>query len=293
MRADNQTKMTKTQLYTFLGLTLIVLASACNRSANGIDEEPLVKINETVLSRGMVYQAIPNSLSPEDSAVFAQDYINRWIRSELLMSKAELNLTPEEKDVDNLLEEYRRSLIIHQYQQKLLDQKYSPLITGSEIKKYYNQMEDNFKLSEPIIKGVFVIVPQSAPNIEELKELYRSEDSEDLVELEAYCFQNAKKYEVFLDHWLTMDEINKRLPEPINRTERYIKNNTYYHTSDSLNQYFLSIREFHLANELAPLEFVEEKIKAILLNKKRLEFIKQLETDLYEEALKNKNIKFY
>jgi hypothetical protein len=52
-------------------------------------------------------------------------------------------------------------------------------------------MEDNFKLSEPIIKGVFVIVPQSAPNIEELKELYRSEDSEDLVELEAYCFQNA------------------------------------------------------------------------------------------------------
>ena len=286
--------MIQRQLYPlFVVALLMILASACKTSGDGVNEEPLVRINETVLSRGMVYQAIPNSLTPEDSAVFAQDYINRWIRSELLLSKAELNLTPEEKDVDQLLEEYRRSLLIHLYQQKLLEQKYSPLITGSEIKKYYTEMEDNFKLSEPILKGVFVIVPQSAPNIDDLEKLYRSDDSEDLVKLEAYCFQNAKKYEVFLDHWLTMDEINKRLPEPINRTERFLKNNTYYHTSDSLNQYFLSIREYKLNTELAPIEFVEAKIKAILLNKKRLEFIKNLESDLYEEALKNKNIKFY
>ena len=286
--------MIQRQLYPlFVVALLMILASACKTSGDGVNEEPLVRINETVLSRGMVYQAIPNSLTPEDSAVFAQDYINRWIRSELLLSKAELNLTPEEKDVDQLLEEYRRSLLIHLYQQKLLEQKYSPLITGSEIKRYYTEMEDNFKLSEPILKGVFVIVPQSAPNIDDLEKLYRSDDSEDLVKLEAYCFQNAKKYEVFLDHWLTMDEINKRLPEPINRTERFLKNNTYYHTSDSLNQYFLSIREYKLNTELAPIEFVEAKIKAILLNKKRLEFIKNLESDLYEEALKNKNIKFY
>ncbi|WP_289054016.1 hypothetical protein [Carboxylicivirga marina] len=275
-----------------MSLTIFVF-SACNSVNNSVNDEPLVKINESFLTKGKVYQAVPNSLSKEDSAIFAQDYINRWIRSELLLSKAELNLTPDEKDVEQMLEEYRRSLLIHQYQQKLLEQKYSPLITGSEIKKYYTDMVDNFKLAEPIIKGVFVIVPQSAPNINNLKDLYRSDEAEDIVKLEAYCFQNAKKYEVFLDHWLTFDEINKHLPEGINQTERFIRNNKYHHTTDSVNQYFLSIKEYKLGAEVAPLEFVESKIKAILLNKKRLEFIKQLEVDLYDEALKNKNITFF
>ncbi|MBR8536278.1 hypothetical protein KDU71_11970 [Carboxylicivirga sediminis] len=282
--------------YSAAGLTavlLVLVMAACNKSGSSINDDPLVRINEKVLTKGMIYQAIPNSLSKDDSTIFAQDYINRWIRSELLISKAELNLTPEEKDVAQLLEEYRRSLLIHQYQQKLLEQKYSPLITSSEIRNYYSDMEDNFKLADPIIKGVFVIVPQSAPNINSLNELYRSDDSEDLVKLEAYCFQNAKKYEVFLDHWLVIDDINKFLPEPISRVERFLRNNTYYHTTDSLYQYFLSIKEYKLNNELAPIEFVEGKIKAILLNKKRLEFIKQLESDLYEEALKNKSITFY
>ncbi len=272
---------------------LIFTLAACSPGNGGEGEDPFVQIGEKILTKNQIYQAVPNGISNEDSTIFAQEYINRWIRSELLLSKAELNLTPEEKDVSALLEEYRRSLLIHQYQQKLLEQKYSPLIKSSEIKNYYTEMVDNFKLSEPIIKGVFVIVPQSAPNIDDLVKLYKSDDSEDLVKLEAYCFQNAKKYEIFLDHWLTLEEISKRLPQAINRPERFLRNNKHYQTSDSLFNYYLSIDEFKVASDLAPLEFVENKIKAILLNKKRLEFIKQLETDLYEEALKNKNINFY
>lgn len=284
------------QKYVFASLFVlfaIFLTSACKVNGEQEQAEPLVRINSTVLTKGKVYDAVPNSLSKEDSAIFAQDFINRWIRSELLLSKAELNLTPGEKDVEQLLEEYRRSLLIHQYQQKLLEQKYSPLITSSEIKSYYNDMIDNFKLSEPVIKGVFVIVPKSAPNIDDVEKLYRSDEAEDIVALEAYCFKNAKKYEVFLDHWLTMQNINKRLPVALNRPERFIRNNNYYHTTDSLYQYFLSIKDYKMSGEVAPLDFVESKVKAILLNKKRLEFIKQLEKDLYDEALKGKNITFY
>lgn len=284
------------QIYYFYLVGLVMMSSlfvACHTTVDSESEEPLVRIYDKNLTKGMVYQAIPNSLTEDDSIVFAQDYINRWIRSELLLSKAELNLTPKEKDVQHLLEEYRRSLLIHQYQQKLLEQKYSPLITGSEIKTYYTDMLDNFKLSEPIIKGIFVIVPKTAPNINVLKQLYRSDDSEKILKLEAYCFRNAKKYEVFLDHWLPMRDINNNLPENIRNVEHYLKNKTYYETSDSDYYYFLSVTDYKLGTDVAPLEFVEAKIKAILLNKKRLEFIEQLESDLYEEALKKKSINFY
>ncbi len=276
-----------------ISLTLIGFISGCESDTDGDNSNPLVAVADKELTNGMLYAAIPNHLSKEDSVVFAQDYINRWIRAELLLRKAELNLTPQEKDVNKLLEEYRRSLLVHHYQQKLLAQKFSPFITGSEVNTCYEEMTDNFRLKDPIIKGLFVMVPKTAPNIRTVERLYKSEKQEDLVKLETYCFQNAKKYEVFLDQWLPLQDINNTLPESISRPEQFVRYNKHYQTSDSLHHYFLAIKEYKLGSELAPIEYVEERIKAILVNKKRLEFIKQLESDLYEEALKDKSIKFY
>ncbi|MBS2098010.1 hypothetical protein [Carboxylicivirga linearis] len=281
------------QYLLFTIITIGALFQGCQSKPDNEASRPLVSVGNRQLTIGMVSSAVPNHLSAEDSIVFVQDYINRWIRSELLLRKAELNLNPKEKNVEQLLEEYRRSLLIHKYQQKLLAQKFTPFITSSEIKKWYEDMEDNFRLEDVIIKGVFVTVPKTAPNINTLEKLYRSDDQEDLVKLETYCFQNAKKYEIFLDQWLPMEDINIALPEPIKRTDQFVKYNKFYKTSDSLNQYFLSIKEYKLPSELAPIEYVEEKIKAVLVNKKRLEFLKQLENDLYEEGLDKKSVKFY
>ncbi len=276
-----------------LSSLLVIVLFGCKPAPDNPELRPVVAVGDKQLTYKMLHKALPTHISAEDSVVFVQDYINRWIKSELLLRKAELNLSPKEKDVERLMEEYRRSLLIHQYQQKLLAQKFSPMITSSDIQQCYSDMEDNFRLDDAIIKGTIVIVPKTAPNISTLEKLYKSDDQEDLVKLETYCFQNAKKYEIFLDHWLPMKEINIALPEPIAHPERVIRHNKYYETSDSLNQYFLSIKEFKLASELAPIEYVQDKIKAILINKKRLEFIKQLEADLYEEGLNNKAIKFY
>nr|WP_321453262.1 hypothetical protein [uncultured Carboxylicivirga sp.] len=266
---------------------------SCNPQSETKASKPLVAVGNKQLTYGMLSAALPKQISADDSIVFVQDYINRWIRSELLLRKAELNLSPDEKDVNRLLDEYRRSLLIHHYQQKLLAQKFSPIITDNEIGKCYKDMEDNFRLEDVIIKGVFVSVPKTAPNIATVEKLYRSDDQEDILKLETYCFQNAKNYEIFLDHWLPMEDINRALPKPIDRKDQFVKYNKTYKTSDSLNEYFLSIREFKSPPELAPEEYVEDKIKAILVNKKRLDFLKQLESDLYEEGLEDKSVKFY
>jgi hypothetical protein len=289
-----QTPMTQMIKHTVLSLlSFLIILSACRPEGENPLNDPLVSVGDKILTKGDLFQVIPDNIPPDDSTIFAQDYINRWIRAELMLRKAELNLNPEEKDVQRLLEEYRRSLLVHQYQQKMLEQKYSPLITSSEIKRYYEEMLENFKLAENIIKGIFVIVPRTAPNLNDLRRWYRSNNNEDLVKMEAYCYQNAKKYEVFLEEWYSLDQINARLPRPISRPEQYLKYNKSYETSDSLYHYFVSIHDYKLESDIAPLEYTENKIKAILLNKKRLDFINQLETDLYDEGLKQKVITFY
>ena len=278
--------------YVFF-VTFIFFLAGCRSTPEDPLDAPLVKIGDKVLTKHDLYDIIPDNISESDSIIFAQDFMNRWIRSELMLRKAELNLSPEEKDVSKLLEEYRRSLLVNLYQQKMLQQKYSPMITQSEILDYYNKMTDNFVLNEDIIKGVFIIVPRSAPNIRDIRKWYKSDEEEDIVKMEAYCFQNAKKYDVFLEKWKPFDEINSQLPRPISNADRFLKYNHNYEVSDSANYYFLRIRDYKLTGEIAPVEYVENRIKAILLNKKRLDFINKLESDLYEEGLKQKIIKFY
>ncbi|GAF05122.1 hypothetical protein [Saccharicrinis fermentans] len=277
-------------LYT---LVFALFLHSCKNVSLEEDSVPLAKVDRQVLTVKDLQKAIPDNLSENDSVAFSQNYINRWVKSSLLLRKAELNLTPKEKDVTQLLDDYRASLLIHRYQQKLLLQKYVPLITSNEIEEYYNQMSENFKLDKDIIVGIFIQVPLNAPNLKKLKKWYRSDEPEDYIKLEEYCFQNAQKFDNFMDRWVTLDEINKLLPKPLPKHPMFLDYNKFYETSDSTSHYLLSIRDFHKVDEIAPVTFVEDKIKAILLNKKRIEFIQNLEEELYNEGLEQKVVKFY
>lgn len=277
---------------SILAFLMLVLLS-CNNSAKDIGSVPVAKVDNRILTRLELERATPKNLSENDSAAYVQNYINRWVKSALLLRKAELNLNPQEKDVEKILSDYRASLLIHKYKQKLLLQKHTSLITNSEIEAYYNEMIENFKLEDDIIQGVFIKVSLNAPNLSSLKKWYRSDNPDDYLKLEEYSFVNAQKFDNFLDKWVSVEEINKLIPQPLPKYSKFLDYNKFFETSDSISHYFVSIRDFRKANDTAPLSYVEDKIKVILHNKKRIEFIQNLEEELYEEGLKQKVIKFY
>ncbi|WP_026473268.1 hypothetical protein [Alkaliflexus imshenetskii] len=256
-------------------------------------KRPIVTVDGSTLTFGDLKNAIPENLSYSDSIALADDFIGRWVRSKLMLRQAELNLSPAEKNVERLLDEYRTSLLVHLYQQKMLDQKHSPLVTSREIAQYYNEMQDNFNLQDNIIKGVFIKVPVNAPNQDQLRRWYRSLKQEDIINLEAYSFQYARKYEQFIETWVSFNRINALLPEPIRNQESFLRWTRNHEARDSLYNYYFSVHDYKLAGSTAPLNYVEDRIKAILLNKKRMEFIQRLGQDLYEEALRDKIVNFH
>lgn len=274
-------------------LLLTGFASACDRVENKEDATPVVRVGEEVLTTHDLKKVLPDDVNNEDSAALADDYVNRWVRNKLFLREAESSLTDDEKDVSQLLDEYRTSLLVNIYQQKMLEQKYSPLLSNEEIEEYYNEMQDNFTLQENIIRGLFLKLPLDAPNISEVRRWCRSADSEDLVQLDRYSAQHARMYHAFLDKWTPFQQINASLPEPVRNEERFLQYNRYYEKADDKYRYFLVITEFMTIGNTAPLSYVEERIRAILLNKKRAEFINSLEKELYNEALQKKIINFY
>lgn len=274
-------------------IVLAAVVGGCKTSATDPLSDPVASIDNKTLTKRQLFEAIPNGLNDGDSTVFAQDYVNRWVRSQLMLRKAEQNLSPTEMDVDKLIEEYRTSLITYQYQQKILEQKFAPIVSDSEVEAYYKEMTENFKLTRPIIKGIFIKLTLTAPKLSDVENWYKSTRPADLVDLEAYCYQNAKKFDSFLDEWRYIDNFQSELPTPIYNMGEHFKTLRHYQTRDREFAYFLSIRDIMFVDETAPLEFVRNDIKAILLNKKRIEYIKKLEDDIYEEGLKQKVVKFY
>ncbi len=229
----------------------------------------------------------------EDSIYFVEKFINDWIRKEIMLSHAELNLNTDLLKYQKQIENYRASLLIFEYQQQLLNQNFDTIITLSEIKEYYDKYKDEFKLSKNIFKGRFIVIDKSAPNLYILDKRFDSDSENSKKILEDYCQQFSNEYYIKSDKWQFFSTFNNKLPVLIKDEDFFLKNTKGVYFEDKDFRYYVFINEFKLNGSISPLEIEKEKIMDVLLNKKKIDYLKQLEDDLLQNALANKKIKIY
>src|SRR4030042_4092433 len=172
-------------MYRFASLILFVILLSCKNDIRLPEEKPVARVLDKTLTVADMQEIFPEGVSPEDSVQIAKNFIEKWVRQQLLLNKAELNLTEDEKDVKEQIENYRSSLLIYKYEQILMKQRLDTTIRSEEIEEYYNQNTSNFLLNQNIVKSIYIKVPRSAPEIYKLRQWYRSDDPESLKNLEA------------------------------------------------------------------------------------------------------------
>ena len=272
----------------------LLLISGCSDYKNGNNRTIVAKAGDSYLYADQLPRMAAINISPEDSLSIVRSYIDRWIKKELMLIKAELNLTDEYvTEMNQKLEETRANLMIYQYQQQMMVQRMDTTVSMQEIESYYENGLSSFNLSHPIIKVLFIKIPSEAPNINRVRSWYRSNTQEDLQNLESYCYQFADKYDDFGEAWVNISFLLRVLPDEVGNVERFLRNNTYYETTDSLYNYFVNIRDFRLMGATAPIEYVAKDIRNIILNNRKIEFLQQLENGIYNEALKENLFKIY
>lgn len=266
-------------------ILLLIISMGCQKFESRKTEKPLARVGQTYLYPSDVLEIFPASLSQNDSLLILNNFIDKWVKKQLLLQKAELNLTEEQKDVHNQIEEYRSSLLIFKYEQSLILQKLDTVITQEEVEVYYNENPSNFMLDRNLIKALFIKLPRNAPNVETLRQLYGSEKEEDIQQLESYCYQYATKYDFFSDAWINFTQIQSELPQPVYAPERYLKWNKKIEQRDSVYNYFVYVRDRRLEGDTAPIDYVTDNIRSIILNKRKVRFITEMENDIYNDGL--------
>lgn len=276
-------------LIHLLIIAVLFIASGCNKKDTSTSsKEPIAKIHEKNLYLSDVEEVIPDGKSKEDSTMIAQNYIRNWIKKQLLLKKAENNLSKENKDIEKQIEEYRASLLIYRYQQQLIDQKLDTSVSREEIQEYYENNTSNFTLDKNLVKVLYIELPQNSPNISNVKTWISGDSEDNISKLKDYCYQYAKKYDDFDNNWIDFQELLNKIPLKINNPQRYLKYNDTMEEKDSLFHYFVKINEYKLKGSPAPVTYVEDKIKSVILNKRKHRLLEKLEKDLYNEAL-NRN----
>lgn len=264
---------------------------ACKKEIH--KENPIVKVFESTLYPSEIKEFIPEGVSPDDSIVLAQNYIRNWITQKLLLYKAIENLSQEESNIQKQVEEYRTTLLIHQYKQKLINERLQDDIKESDIETYYKANEKNFILATSIVKAVFCIVPKNAPNIKEVRKWYASDNESDQENLEDYCLTHARKYDKFENQWVEATFLQNLMPAEIKLTVADMNSPKNIERADTNNYYFLKIKDVKKEQTIAPLEYVRDEIIMILKNKKKILFENELEKQINEEGIRKNYVKIF
>ena len=277
----------------FILLTLSVSLFACKKAIQTDEPDALVKVNDRILTRNEVESLIPKGTTSADSLLLAESYIKKWVKDELVLKIAQRNLGSDKETIDKLVDAYRRSLLRYRYQEKLIQEKLSNEIQESDVLTCYDTNKAKFVLDKNLIKGLFLKVPADAPNLSEVKTWYKSGNVASLEKIEKYSIQNAAIYEYFFDKWVDFDEIRNNIPNQISNPESFLRTNKILEVTDSSFCYFLNIRQVLLKGQVEPFEYAEPRIREILINQRKLDFIKEFEEELYNDALDGGDVIFY
>ncbi len=252
----------------------------------------LVTVYEDELSMNHILNNLPEDML--DTSFFLERYQDKWVRTKLMEHHANINLNDDLKDYEKQVDEYRSSLLIFEYQQQLVHQNFDTNITDQEIKEYYANYKENFKLHKNIFKGRFIMFEDDAPKQERLVSIFNSKNPYEQDELLEYCQQFAEKYYLKDSIWNYFSFFTNNFPEYIvSNEERFLNKTSLLEFRHEDYKCILFIKDYQLKGSISPLSLQYDKIRMVILNKNKLAYLKKVEDKLYQQAISSGKIKYY
>jgi len=274
---------------------LLTFLFSCNSFLKSdANEEPLARVGDTYLYWDEVAVVLGNTITKKDSASKVANYINNWATKQILLEKAKINL-PDDKisEFEQLVSNYRKDLYTRAYKEALVNQVQDTVITEEDLRRFYEEEKENFKLKEKIIKLRFIQLPLQFLNTKEVTESLRRFNQEDIRYLDSIGVQ-FKKLNFNDSLWIPASRVIEEIP-PLNNDneDRYLKKSQFFELEDAMGVYLTKINDVLGVNEIAPLSYVEPRIRQVLLNRRKLDYIRKLETEIIDEATKEKVFEVY
>ena len=276
-------------------LVLILLGLfSCEFFEKKTQEKTIARVNDTYLYESDYTKFLPEDLSKKDSMLFATQHINNWATKQLLKKHATLNLSEDKLESFNqLAQEYKLELYANAYLDALILKKLDTVITKPELDTLYKYSKQNFKLNEELLKFSYISINKDYKELDGIKERFKRFNYQDKILLDSLSIQ-FNSFMLNDSLWVKKSQVLKTVP--IINTEKnleLLKKTNFLQFEDSIRVYLVRVNELLKRNEQAPQEYVEQTLEQIILNKRKLKLIKQLEIDVRKDAIQSKEFEVY
>ena len=270
---------------------IILLICSCGLPTNE-ESNAVARVGEDFL----FISDLENQIGPNgsDSIQITSRTINEWAEELLYLKKAEINLSfSEKKGLEELVSTYRNDLYVKTYKDKAIQSQLDSIVEKEEIEYYFDKNKFNFKTNKDLMRGRYVRVRNENYNLRSIRKSIRRYNEDDKVFLDSIALQFTT-YSLNDSIWVQASQFFNRLPSiPERRYKNFLKNDTFFELQDSLEVYLVVIEEVVLRNDLAPLDYVAPTLKQILINKRKLELMRQLDREIIEEGLRQNIYEVY
>jgi len=272
------------RISTFICLVLLFCVS-CRRQSDPV----VAQVYQYKLYTSEVQAGMPIGLSQDDSIAIARDYIDSWVKEKLVLHEAEKYLSPREKNFDKEMTEYRNSLLINRYYEKLWqkDTANKP-VTDKEISNFARSLDSRYTVDKEIVRVNYIKIPTrntALPHVKEIlfNESLRREEKGTLTNL----LGDTIEYLLDDDAWLYLDDLQNEVAFEIN-AEKAAEKGEIIRIEKTVgdNTVLLVILDYRAQRSVN--ETKEERAAAgmLLMNERKAEYINRYIQELYDKAVK-------
>ena len=264
-----------------IALSALLLLAACHRPKDKLVAEVYYhKLYESEIRKNM-----PSGLSPEDSMTLVNDYINQWVREQLLLHEAEQLLSAREKNFDKQINEYRNSLLINALYDKLTeDMPVDEAQLKQETYDFNKRYDNSYAVKKPIIQLNYVKLSKGSPLLSQVRSILfdpnrRIHEKDTLVAL----LGDSIEYMLDDEQWLYLEDIQREVS--VNIEPDKVKSHPTIEKEVGGNHYLLVILNYKNQRSVSETEEEQAAVRMMLLNQRRQEFLDDYVNKLYDEAL--------
>jgi hypothetical protein len=259
-----------------------------------MNELPLARVYDTYLYPSDVAGIGNNAPSKKDSINAVKEYVQEWIREQLSLHDAQNNIKSDEDALNKQVQQYKNQLLVYYYEQQLLKQKLDTNVSFTEIQKYYNEHSSDFVLQNDIVEAKYIIVNNDTTlNLDSVRVWLKSNSPQAAPHLTEFCEANAVRYSVSDSTWFTTDEMAVILPNYINTIQKVDPSSGYSEVSNAAFVYLIQLKDSRKQGVIAPVNFVKQSIRDIILNARRVAFLNSYHESLYKQSKKNNDVEMY
>lgn len=276
---------------------LILLAIASTMSCGKLrlytadKGEPLASVGDKELYMNDVLHVFQSEMTAKDSAALLEKYVDSWVRNQVKFAAAEAAQSQNEKQIEELVNQYRTSLITYRYEDDIVKSQLDTLVTADQISKYYADNKDNFRLAGPVVKAKVVRLPKKLRLGRKFEEMFSSDDAKNSQEFQEICQKNDYRLSDFTQQWTDFSTVIAHIPFTSSNFDEFLKKKTSYEVEDDQFKYMMQIMSYRPTGDYSPIERETINIHKTLLNIRRAELIRSLEESLMKSAQDNNTIK--